>query len=872
MRQYFSLKAQHPDAILLYRVGDFYETFGSDAVKASEVLGIVLTSRNNGGSDLELAGFPYHSLDVYLPKLVQAGFRVAICEQLEKPVKGKKVVDRGITEVVTPGLAVDETILDHKKNNFLASLHFAPRNFFGVAFLDVSTGEFLVSEGDKESIEKLFQSFSPAEVILSRSSRDAFTRQFGDDYHVFGLDEWVYTSDYANEKLRDHFDVASLKGFGVDDLEAGQIAAGACLQYLNDTQHTRLRHIQSLSRIQPEQYLWMDRFTIRNLELVNSAFPTGKALIDILDSTLVPMGSRMMRQWMLLPERNLTRITARHAIVEYLIKHGDLFDDLTSQIKSIGDLQRLITRVAMRRVSPRELKQLQRALMALAPVKQALDACSLGHLKDLADRIHPCTALIEKIEVAISDEAPANINKGNAIKEGFHDGLDDLRYTIRNSKDLLVQIQQEEAARTGIASLKIGFNNVFGYYLEVTNKYKDQGLVPDDWVRKQTLTNAERYITDALKKLEQKILSAEDKIQQLETDLFNELVEEAQQFVPPIQHNALVVAQLDCLMAFASNAMKFNYVMPEMHEEESIAIEGGRHPVIERQLPLGEAYVPNDVSLNSSEQQILMITGPNMSGKSAVLRQTALICIMAQMGSFVPASSARLSVLDKLFTRVGASDNISSGESTFMVEMHETASIMHSLNSRSLILLDEIGRGTSTYDGISIAWAVAEYLHDNPFGRPMTLFATHYHELNALSDLHHRIHNYHVAVKEVGSKVIFLRKLVEGGSEHSFGIHVARMAGMPQKIIARAYDILQQMEQQALSGDGSDAQRPKSFTPEEQGNLQLSIFEHVDPVAGKLKELLLDLEVNQMTPIECMLKLVELKKVLSEDGDLTPRS
>lgn len=867
MRQYFKMKAQHPDAILLYRVGDFYETFGTDAIKASEVLGIVLTSRNNGGSDLELAGFPHHSLDVYLPRLVRAGFRVAICEQLEKPVKGKKVVDRGITEVVTPGLAVDDTLLDHKRNNFLASIFFAPREHFGIAFLDVSTGEFLVSEGDKESVDKLLQSFSPAEIILSRSNRDDFRKLFGDDHHLSGLDEWVYTREYGREKLLGHFEVNSLKGFGIDDLEAGQAAAGACLQYLADTQHTRLRHIQSVSRIQPDTFLWMDRFTIRNLELIEPAHPTGKALIDIIDTTVSPMGSRLMRQWLLLPLRSLANIKKRHEIVEFLITHDELASELRTLIKSIGDLQRLISRVSMGRVSPREMKQLQRSLEALKPVRNILAGSSLTHLNELADGVQLCESLVQKINHAVTDEPPALVSKGNVIKEGYNDELDDLRYTIRNSKGLLVQIQQEEAKRTGITNLKIGFNNVFGYYLEVTNKYKNQGLVPDDWVRKQTLTNAERYVTDALKKLEQKILNAEDQIQELETELYNSLVESAQGYVVPVQHNGHLIAQLDCLVAFASDAIHFEFNKPEMHDESSIDIKGGRHPVIERQLPLGESYVPNDVRLDPEDQQILMITGPNMSGKSAVLRQTALIAILAQMGSYVPAAKANLGVLDKLFTRVGASDNISSGESTFMVEMHETASIMHGLNSKSLILLDEIGRGTSTYDGISIAWSVAEYLHNNPFGRPMTLFATHYHELNALAEEHPRIRNFHIAVKEVGNKVIFLRKLIEGGSEHSFGIHVARMAGMPKQIIERAYDIMHQLESQALRGEGEQQSNRPQPGHIDRDALQLSIFEHVDPTAGKIKEMLLDLEVNQMTPIECMLKLVELKKVLDSDTD-----
>ena len=863
MQQYFKIKSRHPDAILLFRVGDFYETFGEDAVKASEILGIVLTSRNNGGSDVELAGFPYHSVDHYLPKLVQAGFRVAICEQLEKPSKEKKIVDRGVTEMVTPGLAMDEQLLDHKKNNFLASLHFAPREHFGIAFLDISTGEFYVSEGDREAIEKLMQSFQPSEVLLSKGNRDKYDKMFGADAYSFNLDEWVYTADFGREKIMTHFDVDTLKGFGIDGLESAQIAAGACLYYLSETQHDSLAHIRAVSRIHPEEYLWMDRFTIRNLELIVPAFPTGKALIDIIDSTVSPMGSRLMRKWTLLPLRSIPAIEARLDMVQFWVEHDDLRQAITGQIKKVGDLERLISRVSMGKVNPREMQQLWRALSTLVPMKDALRDCGDEHLAALGDAINPCNNLIQQIHVAIAEDPPVNLSKGNVIKDGYHEPLDDLRYTVRNSKEILIQIQQNEAEKTGIHNLKIGFNNVFGYFLEVTNRYKDQGLVPDHWTRKQTLTNAERYITDELKKVEQKILGAEESMLQMEEQLYAELIETARAFIPPIQHNAHLVAKLDCLISMAANALRYDYVRPAINDSDIIDIRAGRHPVIERQLPLGQSYVPNDVYLDSDEQQILMITGPNMSGKSAILRQTALISIMAQLGSFVPASKAKLGILDKLFTRVGASDNISSGESTFMVEMNETASIMNNLSSKSLILMDEIGRGTSTYDGISIAWSVAEYLHDNPMGRPKTLFATHYHELNELAKMHERIRNFHVSTQESGNKVIFLRKLIPGGTEHSFGIHVAKMAGMPRSIVTRAQSILAQLEANAIERQGGSSEGIQlSPAPDP---MQLSIFEHVDPMAGKLKQLLLDVEINQMTPIECMLKLLELKKLLEEE-------
>lgn len=864
MQQYYQIKAKYPDAILLFRVGDFYETFGEDAKKTAQVLGIVLTSRNNGGNDTELAGFPYHAMDLYMPKLVQAGYRVAICEQLEKPSKDKRIIKRGVTEMITPGLTLDDKLLDHRKNNFLASLYLASSSLIGIAFLDVSTGEFFVSEGSPESIDKLLQSFLPAEVIFAKSNLAWFEKAYGDQFYHFTLDEWVYTLDFAREKLLSHFDVLTLKGYGIEDLTAAQIAAGACLQYLSDTAHAQLPHMRTISRIHPEAYLWMDRFTIRNLELLHPAFPTGKALVDVMDTTVTPMGSRMMRKWLLLPLCNIEAIRRRHEIVAYWIEAHDAREQLAQYFRTMGDLERLVSKVAMGKVAPREMQHLKKALRTLHPIKRILVDSALPELRSIADNLQPCDTLTDLIDSAITEDAPASLAKGDVIRQGYDEELDDLRHTIRNSKELLLEVQAHEAQRTGINNLKIGYNNVFGYYLEVTNKYKDQGLIPADWIRKQTVANAERYVTEELKKLEQKILGAEEQIALIEERLYNALIASAQEYIAPVQHNATVIAQIDCLVAFAGNALKYHYCRPDVHEGYAIDITAGRHPVIERQLPLGDAYIPNNVFLDSDSQQLLMITGPNMSGKSALLRQTALICIMAQMGAYVPATKASLGLLDKVFTRVGASDNISSGESTFMVEMHETASIMNNLSARSLILLDEIGRGTSTYDGISIAWSVAEYLHDNAFGRPKTLFATHYHELNALATSHPRIKNYHVATQEVGNKVVFLRTLVEGGTEHSFGIHVAKMAGMPVEIVRRAQEILIQLEQKSIDDAPTTAPAARISTSKPDA-LQLSIFEHVDPVAGKLKQLLLDLNLNQLTPIECMLKLMEMRKLVEDE-------
>jgi len=864
MEQYYKVKAKYPDAILLFRVGDFYETFGEDAVKTSKVLGIVLTSRNNGGSDVELAGFPFHALDMYLPRLVRGGYRVAICEQLEKPSPQKKIVRRGVTEVVTPGVAMDDKLLDHKTNNYLASLYFGKRDELGLAFLDISTGEFLVCEGDWAYIDKLLQSFNPSEVLFAKDKRKEFEKHFGDKFYTFALEEWVYTPDYAREKLTAHFEVQTLKGFGMEEMEMAQMAAGAVLHYLATTENKNLKHITAISRIQSDRYVWLDRFTIRNLELLFSPHETGVPLIRILDHTTSPMGARLLRKWVVLPLRHQREIDARLDMVEFLLQDDEMSRLIEQNIRQIGDLERLISKVPMGKVNPREVVQLARALSAILPIKTAFAESSNEQLVKMAEGLNPCPVLRELIEKQVVTDPPVNLSKGGIMADGISEELDDLRHVIHHSKDLLQKIQHDEIQRTGINSLKIGFNSVFGYYIEVTNKYKDQ--TPADWVRKQTLTNGERFITDELKKLEAKILGAEERILELEEQLFQQLVFTIADYIQPIQHNSALIARIDCLLSFAKVAAKNQYSRPVINDSLAIDIKEGRHPVIEQQLPLGENFVPNDVFLDSETQQVLMITGPNMSGKSALLRQTALICLMAQMGSYVPARSADIGLVDKVFTRVGASDNISSGESTFMVEMNETASIMNNISDRSLILLDEIGRGTSTYDGISIAWAIAEYLHNNGFARPKTLFATHYHELNELAEQFDRIKNFNVAVRESGQKVIFLRKLSPGGSQHSFGIHVAKMAGMPRSIVERANHILAQLEQQHISKEdnGATTQVQKPDTRSIQSPLQLSIFETVDPLAGKLKEALLNLDLNTMTPIECMLKLNELRRMMEE--------
>jgi DNA mismatch repair protein MutS len=864
MEQYYKVKSKYPDAILLFRVGDFYETFGEDAVKTSKVLGIVLTSRNNGGSDVELAGFPFHALDMYLPRLVRGGYRVAICEQLEKPSPQKKIVRRGVTEVVTPGVAMDDKLLDHKTNNYLASLYFGKRDELGLAFLDISTGEFLVCEGDWAYIDKLLQSFNPSEVLFAKDKRKEFEKHFGDKFYTFALEEWVYTPDYAREKLTAHFEVQTLKGFGMEEMEMAQMAAGAVLHYLATTENKNLKHITAISRIQSDRYVWLDRFTIRNLELLFSPHETGVPLIRILDHTTSPMGARLLRKWVVLPLRHQREIDARLDMVEFLLQDDEMSRLIEQNIRQIGDLERLISKVPMGKVNPREVVQLARALSAILPIKTAFAESSNEQLVKMAEGLNPCPVLRELIEKQVVADPPVNLSKGGIMADGISEELDDLRHVIHHSKDLLQKIQQDEIQRTGINSLKIGFNSVFGYYIEVTNKYKDQ--TPADWVRKQTLTNGERFITDELKKLEAKILGAEERILELEEQLFQQLVFTIADYIQPIQHNSALIARIDCLLSFAKVAAKNQYSRPVINDSLAIDIKEGRHPVIEQQLPLGENFVPNDVFLDSETQQVLMITGPNMSGKSALLRQTALICLMAQMGCYVPACSADIGLVDKVFTRVGASDNISSGESTFMVEMNETASIMNNISDRSLILLDEIGRGTSTYDGISIAWAIAEYLHNNGFARPKTLFATHYHELNELAEQFDRIKNFNVVVRESGQKVIFLRKLSPGGSQHSFGIHVAKMAGMPRSIVERANHILAQLEQQHISKEdnGATTQVQKPDTRSIQSPLQLSIFETVDPLAGKLKEALLNLDLNTMTPIECMLKLNELRKMMEE--------
>ncbi|MEM6725091.1 MAG: DNA mismatch repair protein MutS [Bacteroidota bacterium] len=854
MRQYFEVKAKYPDAILLFRVGDFYETFGEDAKTAARVLGITLTARNNGGDKTPLAGVPFHALDTYLPRLVRAGFRVAICEQLEKPSKEKKLVKRGVTEVVTPGVATDDKLLDHKSNNYLAAIHFGRKQHFGLSLLDVSTGEFLVCEGSKAYIDKLLQSFQPSEVLFTRGKENEFREAFGHKFYTYPLEDWVFMPDFTRERLLDHFNVPSLKGFGVEEMTEAQIAAGAILYYLGTTENKNLGHISGISRIEPDQYVWLDRFTIRNLELLFSPHENGVALIQVLDQTVSPMGSRLLKKWVVLPLKHKPAIDSRLQIVDFMIQTSETADFLDQQLRQIGDLERLISKVPLGKVNPREIVQLKRALVALEPIKTHLEALEHSGLITIGEQINLCTTIRNEIEQCLNEDPPTLLNKGQVIRDGFNAELDEYRNLINNSKDILVQIQQEEAEKTGITNLKIGFNNVFGYYLEVTNKYKNQGLVPENWVRKQTLTGSERYITDELKQLEAKILGAEEKAFALEQDLFVELIEKLNQYIEPIQLNAKLVGRLDCLLSFAKVARKQQYCKPLIDDSFDIEIKAGRHPVIEQQLAIDNPYVPNDTYLSNSDQQIMMITGPNMSGKSAVLRQTALIVLMAQMGSFVPADSARIGLIDKVFTRVGASDNISSGESTFMVEMNETASILNNISNRSLILLDEIGRGTSTYDGISIAWAIAEYLHNQSQAQPKTLFATHYHELNELANSFQRIKNFNIATREVDNKVLFLRKLVEGGSKHSFGIHVASMAGMPKEVVFRAAEILKELEKKRVSNQDID----ETLRDLPQQPYQLNIFEAGDPKMSELKTLLEQMDINSMTPIECMLKLREI--------------
>ena len=872
MQQYNQAKAKYPDALLLFRVGDFYETFGEDAVTTSHVLGIVLTSRNNGGNDVELAGFPYHSLDVYLPKLVRAGYRVAICEQLEKPVAGR-VVRRGVTEIITPGVTSDDKLLDQKRNNYLAVI-VVKRQDTGIALLDISTGELLVTEGDWAYLDKILQTFTPAEIVFPKSISKEFTEKFGDKYYTYALDEWVFQQDYGREKLLEHFQTKSLKGFGIEEMDLAQTAAGAALHYLATTEKSNLKHINHISRLLVDKYVWLDRFTIRNLELVSTNHETGKSLLDILDKTISPMGARLLKKWIVLPLKNQIAIEQRLESVSYFIENQGFKGEIESYIKKIGDLERLISKVPLGKINPREVRQLAKALGTIEPIQSVLRGTN-DHLNKMADTLNPCKTMREDIEKTLIDEPPVNLTKGGVIADGCDADLDDLRNIVRNAQSLLIDIQQKEIEKTGITSLKIGFNNVFGYFLEVTAKYKNIEI-PKDWIRKQTLANAERYITPELKVLEEKILGAEEKIMAIEDRIFQTLVGSLLDFIQPIQQNANVIAVLDCLNSFASVSIKNNYSKPVLTEGYDLDIREGRHAVIEQQLPLGESYVPNDVYLDTEEQQILMITGPNMAGKSALLRQTALICLMAQMGCFVPAKAATIGILDKVFTRVGASDNISSGESTFMVEMNETASIMNNISDRSLILLDEIGRGTSTYDGISIAWSIAEYLHEHA-ARPKTLFATHYHELNELAERFNRVKNFHVATKEVGQKVIFLRQLTEGGSEHSFGVHVAKMAGMPPEIVNRANEILAQLEKKHIDNqpvtiemtDNNFTAHGVKDTKEKVKNLpdkpmQLNFFDIGDPRLQRIKEALDKMDLNTMTPIELMMKVAEWKKMLND--------
>lgn len=854
MKQYNAIKAKHPGALLLFRVGDFYETFGEDAIRASKVLDIVLTKRSNGAaSHVELAGFPHHALDSYLPKLVRAGNRVAICDQLEDPKMVKGIVKRGVTELVTPGLSFNDNVLEKKANNYLASIHIDGDNS-GVAFLDVSTGEFYTSTGTIEYIDNLLQNFNPSEVIYSKARKREFAEFFKDRYNTFTPDDWVYAFDYAYEKLINHFKTTTLKGFGIEKLNSGIIAAGAVLYYLEETEHKDIAHISSISRIEEEKYVWLDKFTIRNLELIFPQQEGGVPLIDILDNTITAMGGRLMKKWLIMPLKDQKPINDRLEKVEAFYQDEELREKLEALLKQIADLERLISKVAVGRINPREMILLKKSLQQILPIKELLNASQKPQLKKLADQINPCEFLLDKIETELKDEAPILSNQGNLIKDGVDQELDDLRKIAFSGKDFLVQIQQREIKNTGISSLKIAYNKVFGYYLEVTNSHKDK--VPSSWIRKQTLVNAERYITEELKEYEEKILGAEDKIHVIEHRLFNELVESAAEFVSLIQQNARAIGTVDCLLSFANLAYKNNYVMPRITEDKVLNIKGGRHPVIEQQLALGEEYVPNDVYLDNDTQQIMIITGPNMAGKSALLRQTALIVLMGQIGSFVPASLAQLGIIDKVFTRVGASDNLAKGESTFMVEMTETASILNNLSDRSLVLMDEIGRGTSTYDGISIAWSIVEYLHNNKKHRAKTLFATHYHELNQLTNDFPRIRNFNVSVKEAGDQIIFLRKLKEGGSEHSFGIHVAQMAGMPNPIVIRANEIMHHLEKEKIS-----KKQDKSIKEIPKANYQLSMFE-ADPRMEEVRALLSKIDVNSISPIEALLKINEMKTIL----------
>ncbi|WP_310595355.1 DNA mismatch repair protein MutS [Flavobacterium sp.] len=854
MKQYNEIKAKYPDACLLFRVGDFYETFGEDAIRASKILGIVLTKRGAGSeTETALAGFPHHSLNTYLPKLVKAGLRVAICDQLEDPKMTKTIVKRGVTELVTPGVSMNDEVLQSKVNNFLASIYFANKNI-GISFLDVSTGEFLTAQGNAEYIDKLLQNFNPSEVLVPKNSKNDFKAAFGEDYHSFYLEDWLYKEDYAFETLTKHFQTVSLKGFGIEELKEGVIAAGAILYYLSETQHNKVQHITSIQRIAEDAYVWMDRFTIRNLELYHSYNPNAVTLLDVIDRTLSPMGGRLLKRWLALPLKDATKIQSRHQVVAYLKENQEILKNTQHQIKQISDLERLISKIATGKVSPREVVYLKESLDAILPIKSLALQSPQEAMKVIGDSLHSCDLLREKIKTTLNQEAPVAIAKGNAIATGVNAELDELRAISTSGKEFLEGIERRESERTGISSLKISFNNVFGYYIEVRNTHKDK--VPEEWIRKQTLVNAERYITEELKEYETKILGAEEKIHKIESELFEQLVHWIATYIKPVQMNANLIAQLDCLCSFTQLAIENKYVCPEIDDSFELEIKEGRHPVIEKQLPVGTPYISNDVFLDRTTQQLIMITGPNMSGKSAILRQTALIVLLAQMGSFVPAESVRMGIVDKIFTRVGASDNISMGESTFMVEMNETASILNNISDRSLVLLDEIGRGTSTYDGISIAWAIAEFLHEHPT-QPKTLFATHYHELNEMSESLPRIQNYNVAVKELKDTVLFVRKLVKGGSAHSFGIHVAKMAGMPQIVILKAQKLLKKLEKnhsnEALNGI-KDAKE----------EMQMSFFNLDDPLLEEIKDEILNLDINTITPMEALMKLNEIKRMLTK--------
>ncbi len=859
MKQYNAIKVKYPDALLLFRVGDFYETFGSDAVKASKILDIILTKRGAGSeSETELAGFPHHSLNTYLPKLVKAGERVAICDQLEDPKQTKTIVKRGVTELVTPGVAFNDDILHSKSNNFLCAIYFDKKHI-GVSFLDISTGEYLTSQGNAEYVDKLLQNFSPSEVLIAKQSRKLFTETFGNNYHTFYLEDWVFQTDYAHETLLKHFNTKTLKGFGIEDLHQGIIASGVVLHYLSETRHNKLEHITTIARIATDDYVWMDKFTIRNLELYHATNLNAVTLISVIDKTISAMGGRTLKRWLALPLKNANKIKQRHEVVQFLLENTAVHQNIQNQIKQIGDIERLISKIATAKVSPREVIQLKNSLEAIAPIKSVAENCTNEALKVLGENLNSCDLLRAKIKQTLNEDAPISVLKGQTIAKGFSEQLDELRTLSKSGKDYLDAMLKRESERTGITSLKIASNNVFGYYIEVRNAHKDK--VPEAWTRKQTLVNAERYITEELKAYETKILGAEEQILTIEHQLFAELVQWMHQFIMQVQQNAQLIGQLDCLCGFASLAKSNTYTYPKIDDSFDLEISEGRHPVIEKQLPLGEAYIANDLYLDRDTQQFIMITGPNMSGKSAILRQTALIVLLAQIGSFVPAKSARIGLVDKIFTRVGASDNISMGESTFMVEMNETASILNNISDRSLVLLDEIGRGTSTYDGISIAWAISEYLHEHP-AKPKTLFATHYHELNEMSNTFDRIKNFNVAVKELKDTVLFVRKLVEGGSAHSFGIHVAKMAGMPQQVIRRAHKILAKLEKSHSSEELNDNIKTLN------DDLQLSFFNLDDPLLEDIKNEILHTDINTLTPVEALMKLNEIKRMLVKNKDV----